>query len=456
MCSRDFVEKGAKYGAIIGIIAVIIGIGITASILTPGDDSMDTTPVGIVDDNMDTTPVMSGGDDNNDNNEAVMPDNETTQITEVNVGVLVPITGDLSSYGFDNKIGYEMALEDLNSHLSQKDADWRMKLVIEDTQTDPIIALEKTQSLDSKGIKYILGPASSAEIRNMMAYANSNDILILSPSSTSPKLAIPNDNIYRFVSDDSRQGGVIASLLEQSGIKVMVTVYRGDIWGDGMYENTKREFEQKGGIVTEPIRYSPEVTIFSTETDVLSGIVDDLLKEYDASEIAIFLVSFDEGALLFNSASQYESLRAVQWIGSEGLTASFAVIDNKQASNFATDVNLLSIQFSAADNPIYHKASERYKEMVGDVPGNNYMYASYDSLWVLGLAMDEVGFESQDINMQLPQATMQYVGALGNITLNAAGDLDIANYEFLTIKNDKWIPSIKYDAETDTISVIGQ
>ena len=121
-------------------------------------------------------------------------------------------------------------MEDFNEYLAEKGADWRMNLVAEDTQSNPVVALEKVQSLNSKGIKYALGPESSAETRNIMSYADSNDMIILSPSSTSPKLAVA-DNIFRFVPDDTKQGKVVATLLEESGIKVVVPIYRGDVLG---------------------------------------------------------------------------------------------------------------------------------------------------------------------------------------------------------------------------------
>lgn len=44
----------------------------------------------------------------------------------VNVGVLLPATGDLSSHGKDNGLAAELALEDFNSYLENKDATWRM------------------------------------------------------------------------------------------------------------------------------------------------------------------------------------------------------------------------------------------------------------------------------------------------------------------------------------------
>ena len=148
-------------------------------------------------------------------------------------------------------------------------------LCSEDTQSDPIVALEKIQSLNSKGIKFVLGPESSAEVRNIKSYADSNDMVLISPTSTSPSLAIV-DNIFRMIPDDTQQGKVQGGMLfEKEGIKAVVPIYRADVWGDGLYESTRNNFESIGGVMDDGIRYSPEVTVYSTEATLLSSLVDE-------------------------------------------------------------------------------------------------------------------------------------------------------------------------------------
>ena len=150
----------------------------------------------------------------------------------VNVGLLLPATGDIASHGVDNIIASRLGAADFNAYLRDSGEPWQVNLVNEDTQTDPAIALEKIQSLNSKGIKLILGTETSAELLNIKSYADSNNMLLISPSSTTPKLAI-QDNIFRLIPDDTKQAVVIAELLKFDGIRVIVPVYRGDVWGDG-------------------------------------------------------------------------------------------------------------------------------------------------------------------------------------------------------------------------------
>ena len=375
---------------------------------------------------------------------------EPTEVTTVDVGVLLPATGDLASHGNENKIALEFAVEDFNEYLAEKGADWRMNLVAEDTQSNPVVALEKVQSLNSKGIKYALGPESSAETRNIMSYADSNDMIILSPSSTSPKLAVA-DNIFRFVPDDTKQGKVVATLLDESGIKVVVPIYRGDVWGDGLFESTQESFTEMGGIVAEGIRYNPEITTFSTEAEVLSKAVDAQLAEYADGEVGVFVIGFDEVVHLFNSAIEYDTLNSVPWFGSDGNAGASPLVDDARSAEFATNTGFVATQFAASDNEVSKMLRANFEDLTGSTPSNNYVFSSYDSLWVLGLSMEEVGFDALDIKEQLPATGMAYTGALGTVQLNDAGDLAISDYELWSVIDGEWSATARYDAATGEI-----
>ena len=416
-------NNGVKLG-IIGAAIVAIAVGASATAVISG-------PVGPV------PPVEPVG----------QPVDEHGGISTVDVGVLLPATGDLASHGSENRIALEFAVEDFNEYLAEKGAGWRMNLVAEDTQSNPVVALEKIQSLNSKGIKYTLGPETSAETRNVMSYADSNDMIILSPSSTSPRLAVA-DNVFRFVPDDTQQGRVIATLLAERGIKVAVPIYRGDVWGDGLFESTRASFVEVGGMVAEGIRYSPEITTFSTEAGVLSSAVEEQLADYGDGEVGVLVMGFDEVVHLFNSATEYDSLGAVPWFGADANAGAAPLVDDARSAEFATRTGFVATQFAASDNEVSDMLRADFVELTGSTPNNNYVFSSYDSLWVLGLSMEEVGFDALDIREQIPATGLSYAGALG---LNDAGDLAISDYELWSVIDGEWSATARYSADTGKI-----
>ena len=368
----------------------------------------------------------------------------------VNIGVLLPATGDIASHGQDSKISVQLAKDDFNEYLKTMNAPWRMNLIIEDTQTDPVIALEKLQSLNSKGVKQVLGTQTSSELRNIKSYADSNGMILVSPSSTSPKLAI-DDNIFRLVPDDTKQGVVLAELLSYNKIKVVIPIYRADVWGDGLYASSKMSFENLGGIVDDGFRYSPEITVFSTEASLLSDRLDSYLDNYSADEIAILMISFDESVHLINSANSYDNLGSVLWVGSDASANDDKLTDDRIASKFIQSVDFVATQFSASKNEVYQKVHDHFIDTVGSSP-NNYAYSAYDGIWILGLTILQTqSLDSDVIKENLTMVASEHVGGIGRIILNDNGDLDRADYELWSVSDGQWVLSGRYDASSNSL-----
>ncbi len=372
----------------------------------------------------------------------------------LDIGVLLPATGDLSSHGQDNHVATKLALEDFNEYLESKDADWRMNLVIEDTQTDPIIALEKIQSLNAKGVNLILGTQTSAELRNVKSYADSNSLILVSPSSTSPKLAF-DDSIFRLVPDDTKQSKALARLLDHHQIKVVIPVYRADVWGDGLYEATKDSFESIGGMVDSGLRYSPEVTVFSTEASLLSDTVDSYLSQgYAKDDVAVLMIGFAEVVHFMNSASSYDNLSEVRWFGSDASSNDDSITDDPISSAFAQETGFLATQFSASDNETFERVKAHVKQQIGSDP-SNYAYSSYDSLWILGLTVEQAGSgDTEDVLNNIVSVASDYEGAIGDVELNEYGDLAISDYELWAVGGDgMWQTVGRYMSDSDSIVI---
>ena len=142
----------------------------------------------------------------------------------VAVGSLLPLTGDLAKHGEENYAASLLAVDDFNQYLEEKGAGWYLDIISEDSETRPTVALEKLQALHAKGVKIVLGPETSSNLRNIKGYADSNQMLLVSCCSTSPSLAIEGDTTFRMSPDDSNQGTATAKLLIDAGIEVVVPV----------------------------------------------------------------------------------------------------------------------------------------------------------------------------------------------------------------------------------------
>jgi hypothetical protein len=146
---------------------------------------------------------------------------------EIKIGALLGLSGISSDRGKTQKAAMEEAVKDINENFMSKIGK-KIQLYIEDTERKPEVALAKVKILADKGIRIIIGPQTSSELKQIEEYVNKHDILIISQSSTAPSLSKKGDHIFRLVQNDINQGKEIASKIWNDGIKLVVPMLRSD------------------------------------------------------------------------------------------------------------------------------------------------------------------------------------------------------------------------------------
>ena len=229
---------------------------------------------------------------------------------EVPVGLLLPLTGDLAPLGEEILTFSKLAEADVNDYLREQGEPWTMRLVPEDTATDPAVALEKAALLHAGGVRAVVGPASSANVESVKEYAGSNDMLILSCCSSSPGLAVPGDSVYRMVPSELYESEVLARLVKSHGIDVLIPVYRGDTWGEGVVGTVRDVFSELGGTVEEGIRYNPKSPEFAASAPILADMVRGMVEEHGSDRVAVLLSTGQNNPLILmkNTARRNSSV----------------------------------------------------------------------------------------------------------------------------------------------------
>ena len=372
---------------------------------------------------------------------------------EVTIGLILPLTGDLATHGIENHEGSKYGVEEFNKFLQEIGQEWHLKMVSEDSATNPVIALEKLTALNAKGIGIVVGPETSSNIRNIKGYSDSNNMLLVSCCSSAPALAIPNDSVFRLVPDDRNQGTALAKLMRHEGIEVLVPVWRGDTWGDGLSAATTKSFAERGGTVDEGVRYNPESPEFSASTSLLASNVRGYVEEYGSDKVAVLFLGFAEVLQFMQSAHEHDILDDVRWFGPGANTKEHKLIDDPIGLEFSTNVQFTTVQFAASKNPIYDKVQARLTESLGVEP-NTFVHSSYDAVWIIGLAILET--QSTDVSVikaKIPEIANNYSGAIGPTKLNEAGDLAQADYEVWGIRDAHWAHLGKYTQADDSVTL---
>ena len=223
---------------------------------------------------------------------------------EVTVGSLYPLTGRSSSTGYATREATDLGAADFNTFLQSLGEEWRLQVVAEDSTSLPTIALEKVQTLLTRGIDIIIGPRPSAEVTQVKQYADTNNMMIISCCSTAPTLAIADDSVFRIAVDDVYQGAGVSKMLEAEGIEAVVPIWLGDAYGDGLVNEVIDRAESRGYVVSDGVRYEPLLPDFAVSVAALADQVQEQVDAYGADKVAVFMTSFDESVPILQAASQ--------------------------------------------------------------------------------------------------------------------------------------------------------
>ncbi len=343
--------------------------------------------------------------------------------SEIKFGALLALTGELASFGNDHMVALQLAVSEANNYLQKAGIPSKVTLDVEDTQTNPNVALQKLQAMYANGIKFVFGPLSSNELRNLIAYAKSNGILLFSQSSTAIDLAnATRGYVFRGSPNDAAQGVALALAMQKVGIKYLIIMNRHDTYGDGLASSVATNFKNLGGTVLGQIPYDYNKQEFTVEVQQLNTMVQSAVNQYGNKTVAVELIAFEEAAVIITEALQYPVLSQVRWFGSDGTAGSAKLTEDPAVANFCIKTKFLNtITAPAAENDITIKVKNYVMQKLGREP-DSYTYVVYDEFWLLFYAILSVGYDPAKVAAALPYVAQGYVGASGPIQFDQYGD----------------------------------
>ena len=376
----------------------------------------------------------------------------------ITIGDLVALTGDLSSYGQRSKNAIDLAIGDVNTWLASTGSSVRFAVTHEDTATDPATCLSKLQTLAAQGIQVYVGPMTSAEVRNVLPYANTNHLVLVSQSSTAEDLGIPNDYLFRLVPTDFAQSKAVARTVWAYGITDAIVIARHDTWGDGLSGAFETRYQALGGTIVDTIEYTPISTgtyDFSSQLTTMKSDYDSAVAKVGASKVGIVAVSFDELSVIYQQLSSYPELTKAVWFGTDGTALSSTVSSVGGAT--AAQVKSLSTIYAPTAGPKEASFTAAYTAKYGGAP-DAYAHSAYDAVWILALTILAVGKnDGAAVQAAITGVANNYYGVAGWPDLNANGDRTISDYNIWEIQastggNYTWVNVGVYSAAGDSVS----
>lgn len=197
----------------------------------------------------------------------------------INIGAIGPLTGPASTYGQSVKNGAELYLEQVNADggIDGK----KLSLIFEDDEANADKAIQAFNKLvDNDKVPVILGAVTSGATNAVAPQATSRSIPMLTPTATEPNITKNGGEfVFRGCFVDSFQGVALADYATSKlSKKTAAVLYNKDSdYSKGIADAFKKEFESKGGKVTEFLTYNEGDKDFNAQLTKIKGTNSDVL-----------------------------------------------------------------------------------------------------------------------------------------------------------------------------------
>ncbi len=372
----------------------------------------------------------------------------------IRIGVLQPLSGDLSSLGVPIKDGAILPREQINKQGTRFEID----IQVEDTETSPQKAIEGGKALVNAGYPAITGAASS---ESTIQVANNvlipNGIVGCSPASTSPRITDLEDNgyIFRTAPSDILQREVIADVARnRKEAETSSVVYVNNSYGQSFSSSFTEFFEQRGGNVLK------QVAIEKAQPSYTAKLQNALA---DNPDILIIVAYPQSGIQLLRDF--YQNFGGTPILVTDGLR------DPTLPQEVGRNLDNIEGTAPYGDGPAKKFFNNLYQETYGREP-SVYTWHSYDCTAVLALANAAAGENTGEeirnniINIANPEGEtvtaenlaeglemasqgeeIQYQGVSSSVDFDENGDIRQGSYEIFGFEdnNIRHIDTVEID-----------
>ena len=357
---------------------------------------------------------------------------------------LMPLSGDLASLGPGIALGAALAVEQINAAGGINGQP--VQLIEGDSGCDGAVALTSLNDVIAQGAQGVMGAACSGTSLAILDTAIAAEVVMVSPSNTSPQFTkIDKKGFYaRTAPSDLLQGDVLASLLVEDGVQTVSIISRADSYGRGLAEATAAAFEAAGGTVKTIVYHATDATEFTSEVTAVGkgapeAIVGILFPE---TGCGVLQPAFEQGLL----DTPWYMTDGVKDAGLASLCGLGTALDGFKGTAPGSAAGEAKDAFEAAyagvsadGSPTFIFAPQAYDAVMlmaisaaangvtGPEIASGLVAASSGGEKCIGVACIALAADGVDVD---------YVGASGEVELNAVGDPTAATYDIWTTEGD--------------------
>lgn len=351
---------------------------------------------------------------------------EEAQVVEI--GGILPLTGDGAAYGVPMQKVAMIAVEKVNRDGGINGKE--LKVLWEDGKCNGKDAASAAQKLiNINKVKVIFGGFCSSETLGIAPIAEAAKVVVLSTGSSSPDVSTAGDFIFRNYPSDSSQGKILADNADTAGLKKVAMLTEENDYTVGIEKSFKESY--KGEIVSE--NYLPTDSDFKTQIVKLKGSNPDA-----------FFVNPQTPAKADLIIKQLQELgvKNIQLFGNDVVMGAADVL--KQYTEYVEGMIGAEASYEAG-NPDFISMKDAYIKSTGetDLPYPSYSATTYDGIILLAEGFRKGATEADALKTWL-YTVKNWAGTAGKLTIDQNGD-PISGHKPKIVKEGK---TIMYEVES--------
>ena len=210
----------------------------------------------------------------------------------LDIGTLLPLSGELAFLGPASIAGVELAVADLAEAGGVLGAPVGLRHG-DSADGEPGVVEDEAARLLGAGIDVLIGPVASGAVASVLRQVVDADAILVSPAATSSGLdALDGDGrLFRTGPTEALQGQALADLIWSDGHRTISIAARDDEHGRAVADSLSDRYTDTGGALVSRLDHDPAAD------DLGPAVVDEL----DMSADAIVLVGLAETALILDA-----------------------------------------------------------------------------------------------------------------------------------------------------------
>jgi branched-chain amino acid transport system substrate-binding protein len=202
------------------------------------------------------------------------------------IGVIAPLSGDLSALGLGIKNSVDLAIKQANENKTIP--GWTLELDAQDDEAKPDVGKNAATKLTGDDeVVGAVGALNSSVSQSLQPVFASANVVQVSPANTGPGLTQgpdqsnkkrPYPTFFRTCTTDIIQGAFAAQYLyTTAGIKKVATIHDKKTYGQGLVSAFTAAYEQAGGEIVAAETINPDDKDFSTVISRVKGANPDAI-----------------------------------------------------------------------------------------------------------------------------------------------------------------------------------